>query len=102
MARTWGLFWPGQMPEGRAEWVTGWAWRCTSLLLPLAVYGFVVLRRRGRRWTDRHVRSCVVILTSLVAYGSVRFRHSAELALVVLAAVALDALWRSRRRAESA
>jgi hypothetical protein len=39
-----------------------------------------------------------VTLTTLLGYGSIRFRHSAELTLVVLAGVALDALW--QRRAE--
>jgi hypothetical protein len=42
-----------------------------------------------------------VTLTTLLAYGAVRFRQSAELSLVVLAAVALDALrlrWQPLRR----
>jgi hypothetical protein len=33
-----------------------------------------------------------VTATALLTYGSVRFRHSGELSIVVLAAVALDAL----------
>jgi hypothetical protein len=38
----------------------------------------------------------VVTAASLLTYGSVRFRHTAELVLVVLAAVAIDALLRRR------
>ena len=37
-----------------------------------------------------------VTVTTLLSYGTLRFRHSVELVLVVLAAVGLDALWRRR------
>ena len=99
--RTWGVFWPGQIPEGRSEWVTWLGVALYVLLLPLAIYGIVVLRRRGAPLAVIVSPLVVVTLTSLVSYGSVRFRHTAELALVVLAAVALDALWRARRPVES-
>jgi hypothetical protein len=36
----------------------------------------------------------IVIFTVLVTYGSNRFRAPAETSLVVLAAIAVDALWR--------
>ena len=39
-----------------------------------------------------------VTVTTLLAYGQIRFRHSAELSLVVLAAVALDRLLPSAGR----
>ena len=62
------------------------------LLLPLAVYGLVLVRRRGAGAWIIATPLLTVTLTTLLAYGAVRFRHSAELAIVVLAAVALDRL----------
>ena len=41
-----------------------------------------------------------VTVTTLLAYGQIRFRHSAELSLVVLAAVALDRLLPSAGRSD--
>lgn len=96
VARTWGLFWPGQVPEGRADWVVYLGVGMYVLLLPLAAYGAVALRRRGVPIAVVVAPLVVVTLASLLSYGSVRFRHTAELALVVLAAVALDQLWRRR------
>jgi hypothetical protein len=43
----------------------------------------------------------VVTVASLLTYGSVRFRHTAELVLVVLAAGAIDALLRRRAEPEA-
>jgi 4-amino-4-deoxy-L-arabinose transferase-like glycosyltransferase len=63
------------------------------LLVPLAVAGAVLLRRR--REPALLVLLAPVALVLLVAattYGSTRFRFAAEPALVVLGAVALDAL----------
>jgi hypothetical protein len=72
------------------------------LLFPLAAYGLVTLRRRGVAVAVVAAPLVVVTLASLVSYGSVRFRHTAELALVVLAAVAIDRLWRRRAGEEPA
>jgi 4-amino-4-deoxy-L-arabinose transferase-like glycosyltransferase len=96
VTRTWGLFWPGQVPEGRAKWVTYAGVAMYVLLLPLAAFGFVTLRRRGVPVWAVATPIVVVTVSSLLTYGSVRFRHTAELALVVLAAVAIDALLRRR------
>ena len=98
VTRTWGLFWPGQVPEGRAKWVTYAGVAVYVLLLPLAAFGLVTLRRRRVPVWAVTAPLVVVTVASLLTYGSVRFRHTAELALVVLAAVAIDALL--RRRAE--
>jgi 4-amino-4-deoxy-L-arabinose transferase-like glycosyltransferase len=96
VARTWGVFWPGQVPEGRADWVVYLGVGMYALLLPLAAYGLVTLRGRGVAVAVVATPLVVVTLASLLSYGSVRFRHTAELALVVLAAVAIDRLWRRR------
>ena len=38
----------------------------------------------------------IVSLTALLTYGNLRFREPADVAVVVLAGVGLDALWRRR------
>jgi 4-amino-4-deoxy-L-arabinose transferase-like glycosyltransferase len=96
LARTWGLWWPPQRPEGRAGWVSHLGTGLLLVLVPLALYGLVVLRRRGVPVWIIATPFVTVTLTTLLAYGSARFRHSAELPLVVLAAVALDRLWQRR------
>jgi hypothetical protein len=90
LARTWGLYSPFQVPEGRARWVVKIGASFFFLLVPLGIYGFVLLRRRRVAVWILVAPFVTVTLTTLLSYGSVRFRHSAELPLVVLAAVALD------------
>jgi hypothetical protein len=96
LARTWSAWAPFQTPEGRSGWVTKIGVLAYFALLPLAVYGFLVLRRRGVPTWIVVAPVVTVTLTTLLGYGSIRFRHSAELTLVVLAGVAMDALWRRR------
>jgi 4-amino-4-deoxy-L-arabinose transferase-like glycosyltransferase len=98
LARSWGVHPRAQRPEGRAEWITTLGVALYfALLLPLAAYGFVLLRRRRTSVWILAAPFITVTVTTLITYGTPRFRHSAELALVVLAAVALDRLWRRAR-----
>jgi 4-amino-4-deoxy-L-arabinose transferase-like glycosyltransferase len=92
VARTWGAWAPFATPEGRRAWVMDLGVVLYFLLVPLAVYGFVVLRRRGVPVWIVVTPVITVTLTALLTYGSVRFRHSGELSIVILAAVAVDAL----------
>jgi hypothetical protein len=55
--------------------------------------GFVVLRRRGQPLFILAAPFALVLLVSVTSYGILRFRAPADVALVVLGAVALDALW---------
>lgn len=77
-------------------------------LLPFAVAGLVVLRRRGRIDAVLVLLApiALVVLVGAVVYGSTRFRTAAEPMIVVAAAVALDALLgrltRRRRAAPAA
>jgi 4-amino-4-deoxy-L-arabinose transferase-like glycosyltransferase len=64
-----------------------------------AVAGVVVLRRRGEPSFPLTVWVVNVAITVVAFYGSTRFRAPAEPFLVVLAAVAVDALF--RRKAET-
>jgi 4-amino-4-deoxy-L-arabinose transferase-like glycosyltransferase len=59
-----------------------------------AIAGGVILRRRrGQPVFPLVVLPAVVLFTVAVTYATDRFRASAETALAVLAAVALDAIW---------
>jgi 4-amino-4-deoxy-L-arabinose transferase-like glycosyltransferase len=100
VARTWGAWAPFATPEGRRAWVMDLGVALYFLLVPLAVYGFVVLRRRGVPVWIVVAPVVTVTLTALLTYGSVRFRHSGELSIVILAAVAVDALLPSAGRRE--
>jgi 4-amino-4-deoxy-L-arabinose transferase-like glycosyltransferase len=97
LARTWGVWEPFQVPEGRSSEVTKVGAVAFFALLPLAVFGFLLLRRRRVPVWILATPLLTATLTTLLAYGSVRFRHSAELPVVVLAAVALGALFGGRR-----
>jgi 4-amino-4-deoxy-L-arabinose transferase-like glycosyltransferase len=83
------------------------AQRCLYVLALLAVAGAVVLRRRGEPLRLLLALPVLVSVVSVASYGSTRFRAAAEVAIVVLAAVALDlvgartAAWAADRRARS-
>jgi 4-amino-4-deoxy-L-arabinose transferase-like glycosyltransferase len=86
----------GSLPqlEGRSAQVSEMGVVMYDLLAVLAVWGFVVLRRRGVALWILMTTFMLVLVSALLIYGDVRFREPAELALVVLAAAALDQLWR--------
>jgi 4-amino-4-deoxy-L-arabinose transferase-like glycosyltransferase len=98
LGRAWSFFQPFQTNAGRSP---GWQnagvviyW----LLLPLAAFGLLTLyRRRAPTWTIL-APILMVAITTIVFYGFLRFRQPAEISIVVLAGVAIDALW-SRREA---
>jgi 4-amino-4-deoxy-L-arabinose transferase-like glycosyltransferase len=97
-ARLWALYDPLQVPEGRSTRVHKLGLVMLLLLAPLAILGALVLRRRGIGIWIMVAPFVVVSLTALLTYGNQRFREPADIALVVLAAVALDALWRRRAK----
>ncbi len=59
----------------------------------LAVAGGVILRRRRQPVYPLVAMVVTTTVTAFATYGNYRFRAEAEVALVILAAVALDALW---------
>jgi hypothetical protein len=106
--RPWGLYDPhgevvgktlGEGRSTRANWLglaACWA------LMALAVAAFVILRRRGQPLFILAAPFALVLLVSVTSYGILRFRAPADVALVVLGAVALDALWaRARGRVQA-
>jgi hypothetical protein len=63
----------------------------------LAVAGVIVLRRRKGPWAILLAPLALVVFVSIIGYGFTRFRVGAEPALIVLAALALDAAVDRRR-----
>jgi peptidoglycan/LPS O-acetylase OafA/YrhL len=72
-----------------------------AVLVPFALLGFVVLRRRRRpRLSPLLAPVLMVTITAMTTYGEIRFRAAAEGTIVILAALAVDALLRRRRAAD--
>jgi hypothetical protein len=67
------------------------------LLAPLAVAGALILRRRGELLGFLLAPLALVVVASVLGYGTPRFRVPLEIPLVVLAAVAVEAVVRARR-----
>jgi 4-amino-4-deoxy-L-arabinose transferase-like glycosyltransferase len=91
--RTWDLFQPWRdvkLNEGRQWTVSRVGLVFYWLLLPLSVLGGVALV--ARRAPLRVVLAPVVFVTliSVLGYGLPRFRHPAEISIVILAAVGLS------------
>lgn len=100
--RTWDLYQPrrqASFAEGRDRRFQELGTGVYYLLVALAVYGLVLLRRRRDPLLVLLAPVAVVVISTALGFGLPRFRHAAELSLVVLAAVALDELVRRRRTA---
>jgi 4-amino-4-deoxy-L-arabinose transferase-like glycosyltransferase len=70
------------------------------VLIPLAIWGAVVLRRRGEPLSLLLAPIVLVTVLSALTYGTSRFRAGADVSLVLLAAVAIERAreWLARRR----
>jgi 4-amino-4-deoxy-L-arabinose transferase-like glycosyltransferase len=100
-ARVWNVYAPGFMAnynvnEGRDVEVSWAGFFAFWILVPCAVVGGVMLRRRRVPITPLVSQFVIVAVTAAAIYGLVRFRIPAEVSLVVLAAVAVDG-WLGRR-----
>jgi 4-amino-4-deoxy-L-arabinose transferase-like glycosyltransferase len=104
-----GLYRPAQqlkldeVIEGRERWTALAALLSFYVVAALAITGGVILRRRRVKVFPLIVPVVIVLFAVALALGSNRYRASAEPALVVLAAVAINtgvsALQRRRSRA---
>jgi 4-amino-4-deoxy-L-arabinose transferase-like glycosyltransferase len=89
--RTWDLYQPNRQvsfAEGRDHDVQRAGTAAYFLLLLAAVYGAVLLRRRREALVVLLAPAVLVTLSSVAGFGMPRFRHAAEIPLVVLAGVA--------------
>jgi hypothetical protein len=79
-------------PEGREVWVAHWAWYWYYASALLAIIGAVVLHRRGTPVFPLVVFAVIVLLSVTITFATTRYRAIAEPVLVLMAAVAIDAL----------
>jgi 4-amino-4-deoxy-L-arabinose transferase-like glycosyltransferase len=99
VARVWEVYQPvedatANGDDGRPHWSNIVDLSAYAFLAPLAVAGIVVLVRRGQRIFPLTALLVAVTLTAVIGWGSVRFRAPAEVVMVVLGGVAIDAVWR--------
>ncbi|MGH9248336.1 MAG: glycosyltransferase family 39 protein [Acidimicrobiales bacterium] len=110
LGRVLGVFRPTQTVDIDANWLGSatwpvWAWVTSFwLLVPLSVYGSLVMRR-SRRFQWPLVAPAVIVVAVVIAtFGDPRYHTMADLGLIVLAAVALaaavDRMARRRRSSE--
>jgi 4-amino-4-deoxy-L-arabinose transferase-like glycosyltransferase len=93
-----GVFRPSQTVAIAASWAGSatwpvWAWVASFwLVLPLAVWGSVILRRSRTFQWPLLAPLVIVAVVVAVSYGEPRYHTPADLGLLVLAAVAIDRL----------
>jgi 4-amino-4-deoxy-L-arabinose transferase-like glycosyltransferase len=102
LLRSWDFYEPRRQEsfaEGRAQWADEAGIAVYYLLLPIAVYGAVLLWRRspGELWV-LVVPALLVTVVTLISWGLPRFRHAAEPSIVVLASYAMVSVVVRRRR----
>ena len=98
--RLWGLYQPTRLAhdaQNRRLGVQEAGVLFSYLLIPFAVYGAVLLRRRREPLSILLAPILLVTITCALTYGGLRLRHAAEIPLVVLAAVGALTLWQRRR-----
>jgi hypothetical protein len=96
--RMWDLYRPVQgvdlnTVEGRGKTAGLVGLGMYYVLALLTIAGVVVLRRRRTTVWPLLVPIALATVIAVTTQGAVRYRAPAEVSLVVLAAVALDALW---------
>jgi 4-amino-4-deoxy-L-arabinose transferase-like glycosyltransferase len=99
MGRTWGLFRPFQPVsslefDGRPPWISLAGIWSHWLLLAGGFAGAVIIIRQTYHLVVLASPAVIVTIASALAYGRERFRVPAEMSLVVLTAVAVDAFAR--------
>ena len=103
VGRMWDLYEPGQMAwlnatlEGRGKGPSDAGVRLHLLfLLPAGLAGGAILWRRSVPVSPFVAQAVAVTLTAALSFGLTRYRVPVDVALVILAAVAVDALARRR------
>ena len=101
VGRVWGVFRPLQTVDldGRGVNADRVGLVASYILIPLAIAGPILLRRWREPILPMVALGAMVTITAALFYGALRFRVPADVAIVVCAAVALDAAWRKLRPA---
>ncbi|HMG25315.1 MAG TPA: glycosyltransferase family 39 protein [Acidimicrobiia bacterium] len=101
IGRMWGVFRPLQTADldGRGVNADRVGLVASYVLIPLATWGLVLLRRRKEPILPMLALAALVTITAALFYGAIRFRVPADVAIVVCAAVALDGAWSRLRTA---
>jgi 4-amino-4-deoxy-L-arabinose transferase-like glycosyltransferase len=97
--RLWGLYQPTRLAydaQNRRLAVQEAGVLFSYLLIPFAVYGAILLRRRREPLSILLAPILLVTITAALTYGGLRLRHAGEIPLVVLAAAGAYALARDR------
>jgi 4-amino-4-deoxy-L-arabinose transferase-like glycosyltransferase len=108
IGRTFGFFHPfEQIQIDSYVESRPYAWAAVGLamyyaLLPLSIAGTVILRRRRVPSFALWAIGLNVVCATALTFGQTRYRTTFEVALTLLAAVALDSLWSRLRRRELA
>jgi hypothetical protein len=91
LARVWGLYQPGRqaVATGRRVWVQKVGVVVYYAVAVMAILGAVTLRRRQDELAILVAPIVLASFVALVSWGSVRFRHEAEVMLLVLAGTAI-------------
>jgi 4-amino-4-deoxy-L-arabinose transferase-like glycosyltransferase len=106
VGRLWDVFKPGQTTfldwslEGRGRVASWTGLYMFYALVPLGVLGLVALRRRRFALSPLLAPALIVTAAAATTFGVTRYRAPVEPALVIAAAVGIDALWRRLRRAQ--
>jgi 4-amino-4-deoxy-L-arabinose transferase-like glycosyltransferase len=103
IGRVWEVYQPVQdakndNDDGRPKWANTLVLISYAVLAPIAIAGLVILVRRRRPVFPLVAQLLGVTLTAAIVWGAVRFRTPAEVVLVVLGGVAVDALWATTSR----
>jgi 4-amino-4-deoxy-L-arabinose transferase-like glycosyltransferase len=99
VGRIWDVYRPRQNTqlnaiEGRDHGVSVAGLAAYAVLMPLAIVGAIMLRRRGTSIVIFVGLAALVTAVAVYSYGATRFRMPAEVAIVLLAGVALDRIFR--------
>ncbi len=99
LGRTWGFYQP--LEEIRSDaYLQGWnppaaqtGLALYAVMVPVAIVGVVMLRRRRVPLSPLVATVITVSLATAIAFGQTRYRVTAEVSVVLLAAVGIDGLW---------
>jgi 4-amino-4-deoxy-L-arabinose transferase-like glycosyltransferase len=99
IGRMWDVYRPFQgvdfnvFFERRGLWPSRAALAMYWALLPFGAYGLVLMHRRKQTIIPFVAIAAMVTITAASTFGITRYRVPVEVCLVVLAGIALDALW---------